>query len=211
MKKVIITLMLGITISLGSIAQDNKHNIGAYMGGGLSSTYSFFSNSIGYDFGLSYTYKLNKTFAIITGLDYDIRSSYIVSDIKNTAGDIVDYEFKHSFGFLNVPLMLNTSFGNKVKYFVNTGVSLGYLVRFKQTVDIGGEIFVDRDKEFWNRFGIDLNIGIGVQFPLSDKVDLSVEARYKQGLNELRRQPAFENEKQTSFNALLLIGLNYKL
>ena len=211
MKKVILTLILGLVLSFTSISQVNKHNIGIFVGSGISSTYTFFDIGMGYDFGLSYTYKFHKNFAISTGLDYDIRSSSINSDIKNTSGEFVDYKFKHSFGYMSVPLLLNVNIGNNVKYFTNAGVSLNYLIRCKQTTDVGGELTTYYGKEYFSKFGIDLNIGIGVQFPLSEKVNLSVEARFKKGLNDIIKAPPEGSEKVTTSNALLLMGLHYKL
>ena len=211
MKKVIFTLLLGLTLSYTTIAQDSKHSIGAYVGSGISSTYTFIDNGMGYDFGLSYTYKFHKNFAISTGLDYDIRSSSISSSIENLSGDIVDYKFKNNFGFISVPLLLNVNIGNKVKYFANAGVSLNYLLNYKQTSEIGEQTDVYYGKGYFNEFGIDLNIGIGVQFPLSYKVDISVEARFKKGLSNLVKNPAEGTEKQTTNNGLLLMHLNYKL
>jgi len=211
MKKVIFTLILGLTISLSSIAQINKHNIGVFMGGGISSTSQLLSNSMGYNIGLSYTYKINKRFAIITGLDYDRRGSYLNSDVQNISGNIQSYDFNNNFDFISAPLLLNINIGNKVKYFVNTGVSLAYLISQKQTTSIGGKTHVYYGKENFNKFEIDLNIGIGVLFPLSEKIDLSVEVKYKKGLTDIIKEHPFGGDKQTTSNALLLLGLNYRL
>ncbi|OYT10433.1 MAG: hypothetical protein B6I18_09125 [Bacteroidetes bacterium 4572_112] len=211
MKKVILTLLLGLIISLTSIAQVNKHNIGVFVGSGISSTYTFFDIGMGYDFGLSYTYRLHKNFAISTGLDYDIRSYSLSSTIETSSGVEEGFEFNNNFGFLSVPLLLNVNIGNKVKYFANAGVSLNYLLNYKQTSKIGEQTDVYYGKGYFNEFGIDLNIGIGVQFPLSDKVDLSVEARFKKGLIDIAKTPVEGSEKVTTSNALLLMGLHYKL
>jgi len=212
MKKVILTLILGLTISLISIAQVNKHSIGVFTGGGLSnSANSIYSYGFGYNFGVTYNYRINNKFAIITGLDYDSRNSYYKNTITDTLGVSTNIDLKHKLDFISVPLILNTSFGNEVKYFINTGLSFTYLINYKQTSDIGRKTIVSNDKSYFNKFGIDLNIGIGVQFPLSDKVDLSVEARFKKGLIDIAKTPVEGSEKVTTSNALLLMGLHYKL
>ena len=212
MKKAILTLILGLIISLTSIAQVNKHNVGVFMGGGLSnSANSIYSYGLGYNFGVTYNYRINNKFAIITGLDYDSRNSYYKNTITDTLGVSTNIDLKHKLDFISVPLILNTSFGNKVKYFINTGLSFTNLINYKQTSDIGGKTIVSNDKSYFNKFGIDLNIGIGVQFPLSDKVDLSVEARFKKGLIDIAKTPVEGSEKVTTSNALLLMGLHCRL
>ena len=90
-----------------------------------------------------------------------------------------------------------------------------YLMNYKQTVNIGEDIYTSYNKEYFNSWGIDFNIGIGVQFPLSEKIDLSVEAKYKKGLNNIESPlvegPPKGHDKVTTSNALLLMGLHYKL
>ena len=117
MKKVIFALIIGLTLSIAGIAQNNKHNIGVFMGCGTSSTSQILSNSIGYNIGLSYTYKINKNFAIITALDYDRRGSHFTSDVQNISGNIQRFDLYNNFDFISAPLLLNINIGNKVKYF----------------------------------------------------------------------------------------------
>ena len=211
MKKLIFSIILGLGINAAGFTQINKHSIGIFAGSGLSNTFSIFNNGIGYDFGLSYTYKLNKRIALISGLDYDIRSSYTSSKIKNSSGNIVTHKLKNNFGFISVPLLLNITIGNKVKYYVNSGLSLNYLLNYKQTTDIGDKTDVYYGKGYFNKFGIDLNIGIGVLFPLSEKIDISIEARFRKGLNNIVKNPTMGSSKETTKNALLLLGLKYNL
>ncbi|NOZ47726.1 MAG: PorT family protein [Chlorobi bacterium] len=209
MKKIILSIIFGIVFGLVSLSQSTKHNIGIFAGSGLSNNSSFL-NGIGYDFGVLYSYSFNERFAIITGLDYDSRNSIANINFTDTLGSDIKWEVNHKFDFISLPVLFNVKFGNKIKYYGNVGFSTNYLVRNNLMVDYGDKIENTSNIEYYKRFEIDINLGVGGLIPLSEKFDLMAELRYKKGLNNLSKN-RIDGATATTETMLFLVGLNYKL
>ena len=208
-KKIFLSVILGLIVSSVSFPQTSKHNIGVFVGSGLSNQSSILYG-IGYDFGISYSYRFNERFAIISGLDYDSRNSVDKINFIDTLGVENNWKVNHKFDFISLPILLNISFGNKIKYYANIGFSTNYLVKHNLMVDYGNKIENTNGIEYYERFEIDLNLGVGGLIPLSDKIDLIAEFRYKKGLNNLAKNK-LEGATASTSTMLFLVGLNYKL
>jgi hypothetical protein len=218
MKKYI-TLILLTFISLGLFGQD-KINVGIEGGGGFR---YFRGNSIvdkensilGYSGGLIFQYNFSKIFSFKTGITYDRKGWGQNVTITNNSGMFLYKTIaKLNYDYLIVPLLVKASFGNKIKYFVNVGPYIGYGVN--NNFFISGEGFrpdENGDNKFDQTLKYDLGIssGLGIQYPINDKIRISIEIRNNYGMLNINKRKYSSIYSFYTSSTNLLLGVSYVL
>ncbi len=155
MKKQIIFTWLLFAALNGLQAQDFRHEFGAMLGGGLSGLkYSVAngesSTNFGFQGGLSYTYCINSSFGVVTGVEYGLYNSkaslsngeftrtHIEDDLSNDPDpanrsfdyvvSTVGYEETQSVGMLSIPILgqYQADIANDMRFYAQGGVRLGF-------------------------------------------------------------------------------------
>lgn len=146
-----------LLFSMG-IAAQTKQEVGAYLGGGLSTlNYKHVDgrvdNRMGFSLGFSYRYFLAENWAIQSGLELSKYNSEINQDVISGKIDAVDdemenFEYLYTLGgynekqnsyFMNIPIMINYQTGNSSKMtnvYAAAGFKLGLPVSTKYTSSI---------------------------------------------------------------------------
>jgi opacity protein-like surface antigen len=204
MKKILTTLLiLGGIYSIASAQQKNDVQFGFNVGYNAStsmdnqagftntSSYSYLS---GFNAAFSAEYYFSDRWSIKGKLIYDQKgwgNGYVVTQlttpdgqISNTlAGDIRS-------NYLTVPIMANWHFGRRRNWYLHFGPYVGFLMNAKlnpyggQGYD-GGSVDVKNDL---NSTDFGLALGIGIKFPISDKVKLFIEDDGQAGIANLIKQ-----------------------
>jgi hypothetical protein len=127
-----------------------------------------------------------------------------------------NYTFSYTYQYLTVPVLLRYTSINS-GFFVNAGPYMGYLLQYTEKM---GPYTLNRTSDM-GRIDFGVSLGLGMSFPVSDRINLTFELRNNLGLtnvwtsNETYQsavaRPAVElNPVRT--NALnILIGLSYQL
>lgn len=151
LKKLSAAILLFVSATI-MLAQDNKHEVSVYVGGGLS-TLSYEaaigdkSNGAGGNFGIGYTYFFAENFGINTGLEFSLYNAKIKREgFNNVLQNLIDssdgekydfyssvknYEEKQKAMYINIPLMIQFQYGKKNKLYASTGVKIGIPVSGK--------------------------------------------------------------------------------
>ena len=146
----------------------------------------------GFTIGVPVRYEFKDWFALQADL------SYVQKNYRMTRGDIYENIYNNTFnGFIELPVYAKFSFGgSKLKGFLNLGAYSGVWVASR----VKGEIFnfsensmykynesVSFDSRRDNRFDGGLLIGIGLQYSITEKLEVFAEGRYYYGLTDLQR------------------------
>jgi len=182
MKKILLVIFALVTTVL-TIAQENKHEVSVYVGGGYSSLNTDInfsgktSSSFGPLFGIDFTYKLNSEWGLISGLEMavyksdvssgELKDRYITQDNYGN-----NFEWRLAFHniednlkgtYLNIPLMVQFTPGAE-KFYANLGFKVGipmsgkYTAQYSKLVTSGyyietGAEYTDIDFRGFGEFG----------------------------------------------------------
>jgi hypothetical protein len=149
--------------------KEHRHEVSVYGAGGMSNlTYSLDKNGSKTDefggiFGIGYTWNINESFAIVTGVEmtnYNAKTTYDAISIPKIYGTGLDrFEYTYSMNkyieeqdavLLSAPVMLQYSIplSASVKYYISGGVKVGLPVRtnaaiFPGTVNTSGYFYFE--------------------------------------------------------------------
>jgi hypothetical protein len=220
--KQITLLILIISLNTKIFAQENKLNIGIegspnliYLRGDALDKRSRLS--IGFSAGLSFQYNLSKVLSIRTNITYEKKGGNF---LRNMSGPDAAIPFtvkqKTKFDYLTAPILLRASFGKKTKFFLNSGVFFGYLIKEKDTftrptAKLELEVFPSEDNtNSFKLFDTGISIGFGFSSPLKKKFLLSFEIRNNTGLYNIDKPYSGYSPTLKTSSTNLLIGLAYK-
>ncbi|MBK0404864.1 PorT family protein [Adhaeribacter sp. BT258] len=214
----ILTLLL-LSLAFQTSAQSHKYTLGLELGGNRSCSYgndllrnnaAAITRTSG---GVSFQLNLNSVFAIKTGLAYE-QKGFTTPFWFGSYENIGTLKFLHTY--LTVPVLVRATFGNKFRYFVNTGPYIGFALTHKYSFEEPGKADLENDinKEY-KPLDYGFSLGAGISYPLNPRIDLSLEARNNLGLKNIANginpfKPSegfvYKTNSQT-----LLFGLSYKI
>jgi hypothetical protein len=167
----------------------------------------FYNGTLGYSGGISFQYNFGKRVALRTNIAYERKGGANYGGFTDNYGATIgNSSLNYIFDYLTLPVLVRFSFGNKVKYFINGGPYLGYLL--SQTFVIKGDNFktvnIDNTSNY-NSLDAGISLGTGLQYPIHEKLYFSSEIRGNLGL--LSTLPRGDI-KVNSVN--LLLGIAYR-
>ena len=197
MKKVtcliIAFLMWGIlpAYSQSSDFQSNKFSIGII--GGLNFADMYFPNSQGPD-----DQEITTLLGFGAGAVLDIRLSENIlvriepmylqkgGKIEEGTDRVNQPEGQINLSYIEIPLLIQYTFGNRIKPYLIAGPTLGYNLTSEIEFDLTGLKFTGDLKEVTETFDLGLTFGGGVQVPVGIGT-IFLEGRYSYGLINQRK------------------------
>ena len=142
---------------------------------------------------------------VISGLD-KISKGKIIYDQKGWDNGLLyvgvnRYNTNYNLNYLTIPVMANWHFGKKKNWNLNFGPYAGFLLSAEETA------YNTNVKEFFNTNDFGLNIGIGVKFPLSNKLKLNIEYEAQSGFSDVFKDN--NNKRIIGTRGALNVGLNF--
>jgi hypothetical protein len=222
--KYLFSLLLSVCIYSFSFSQDSKFEIGIQAGNSLVSMRHTGYSQYPYRFksafsaGLFVQYNINKYFSLRVEPGYEKKgydTSYDSTFIENGNPIKILQEFPitANFNYITIPVLARASIGKKVKYFINAGPYVGFLMSQNIIYNYG---VVNYDKYKYNTahnyktldFGI--TTGLGMYIPMKNIFALSFEIRNNLGLMNISN-PTYNSDinKTLAFN--LLLGFSYRI
>lgn len=197
---------------LSIAAQQSKMDMGVDAGVGLSSLRGnpiikeYLDPRFCYSAGLFVNYNINKVVALKSGVYSDLKGSSSKVTITDMYGNSSDWTFNQNFHYLTIPLLAKLSFGEKVRFFANTGPFLSYLLKseFQRTEYMNPGS--DRETtQYSKRIDAGLVFGLGVSRSFKERFTLSLEARDNLGLADINKSGS-NKAKTNTLNFLLGFG-----
>jgi hypothetical protein len=160
--------------------------------------------------GLSFEFKVNEKFSILTNINYEVKS--VKTEYTTTIGFWTNYqkieiEDKTKFQYLNIPILARIYFGFENEFFVNGGFFYNHLfdVNNKMINKENGEDLSELDfNELFNQNDIGISLGIGVNFKINNQNSMAIELRDDLGISNIGNRD-FGSISPTSTNTIKFI------
>lgn len=211
-------LITAILISFSGIAQDCKFELGLQAGPNLT-TMRYASSVMQSNIqphiagmaGLFVQYNISTMFALRIDPAFE-RLSNNSGEVtfSDPSGNILGTGKLHfRYDYISIPVLARASIGNKVKYFLNVGPSIGFLCNQSTIADWPEKTKTD-NTAYFETLNIGVTGGIGVALPIKEKFSLSFEIRDNFGFSNINVSTNTNNAIKTNATSLL-VGFAYKL
>jgi opacity protein-like surface antigen len=170
----------------------------------------------GYTAGLNLAYHINKRFVIETGLLFSDKGEKTkkVSFTNVPSGQLpIYYTYKYHYLYLDVPLKVDYYIlTGKFKFYATAGVSGNIFLTQKTTLIQGhdngdSESTVSTNSSGFNRINFAVLAGIGLDYPISNKLKLQIEPVYRLSVTSIVDAPI----KSYLYSAGVNFGLYFNL
>ncbi len=212
----LVILFFTSTIILGQV---NKFNIG--IEGGPSLT-SLRGNDIlekyndpvyMYSIGVSFQYNFPKLISIRTNIAFEKKGTVAKIKVYDQFGFPNGIWSLHSnFDYITIPLLARLTVGNEMKFFLNAGPYMGYLIKYTEITDAfneNPEIIKDETDKI-KKIDLGLSAGIGLVFPIIEELIITIEVRSNFGLYNISTVPVSNDGTVKTNSTNFLIGVAYK-
>jgi hypothetical protein len=235
MKKSLILLIFFCSILYTAFAQKNKNtNKQANMEYGFLSGVNFNSvrknnqnvflkenltNYNGVSIGAYFKLSINKLFGVKVLAQYD-QNGYRLGEITFTdasGNDLAPGNVTIKTTYLNFPVVGEFTFGSKVKYYINAGPYVGFLLSSNVITKIASNSnfngFESKEKsDSYRNTNFGISFGTGTLIPVSKKIQLHIALKNNFGLSNIAKQSIFSNNSDFKTNAFsVLAGINVSL
>jgi len=212
-------LFICLLFSITVFSQQNKFDLGII--GGPSITYlrssaknSKISPNIGFYAGVSAQYNFNKYCALHTEMAFERKGDATKVTLTDINGNVIGTpKFTFQYNCLTLPVLFRASFGEKVKFFLNAGPYVSYLLKAEYKNILGynssdGNNF--NETSYLHKIDVGITQGLGIIIPVQNKLYLSCELRDNLGIVGLFKSTNYSNGQSYNHSLALLFGLNYK-
>lgn len=219
MKKYFITAAL-VFISILSFSQQNKLTVGILGGTSTSFLYGFetlfpvnYKPITTASAGLFIQYNFPKTISILSGLSFETKGNKYTFSIADSHGNRVgSVKIRSLYNYMTIPLLVKASFGKKVCFFVEGGGFASYLINASSHAS--GSSVNDPKTDItsnYKRADAGLAFGLGVTLPVTEKINISLEARDNVGLLNIADFQMSNNDAIKTNSTNFLVSIGYKL
>jgi hypothetical protein len=219
MKKVIVFAFILVSF-YRVFGQMNRFEIGAE---GSPSLIFLFGNKvlrdnhkpfIGFSGGAYFQYNFSKMISLRTDIAFERKGSCFPLTFTNEIGETIEQiTAKTNFNYLTMPVLLRITLGKKIKFFANSGVFFGYLIKQTSvfhTKIVSPSLRKQDNTSFDKRFDFGISMGLGFSIPIKERFQLSFELRNNMGLLNISAVGVYGNGTIQTNSTNLLIGFGYK-
>lgn len=235
MIKTVLTTTL-LLASICTFAQDKKFEFGLEAGPSmelipsmLKKNNSNFASStyrpqVGFNITPTFQYNFHRIFSFRVGLGYQnvryaIQDSPYYYEVNNGIEVIGTTNSRQSLHSFTLPAMIRATFGSKIQFFANIGTNLTVSTAANGRYDFTPSPN-HTDFEAWSlekvngAYNISLGLlsGLGINVPVTDRLNFSVEARNEVTLLRAEDLPYRFGRYKNSVRVIpsLLVGFSYK-
>jgi len=203
-RKVYLFLLI---VVLPQVLSSQQFSIGLKDGvtiSGINGRYDFknfentdIENAVGHCFGFILNYQLNKYFILQVEINYENKGFEFGESLLG--GGLEGY---YSMSYLTIPVIADFEFGKHIKYYGYAGVYIGFLTKAENYTSLSStssselivyDLSYDPSNVF-NKYEFGGLIGLGIKFPLCEKVKLFIDSRYNFGLTRAAKNTDFDYE-----------------
>ena len=189
-------LLIFLCLPMIGIGQEKSFELGLLFGGSFNSLNGdpeFTERTLRPNGGFLAQYNFNNRFSIKSKLVYHIKGGKTIT-YTDELGKPAEFDQRLDFHYVTLPLLAQWNFGkNKWRFFCNTGVYLGYLMKaenvFDPEVSPGGATLSSTSKpaENFNKLDFGLMLGSGASFQISERIKIFLESSFDHGLTNTSR------------------------
>jgi hypothetical protein len=179
------------------------------------STGATLENNIGRLYGITLVYHLNKVFAIKTDIDFEnkgwtVKNFGMVENSATGIDEIVDVT--QNLNYFDIPAFLHIGFGNKLKFDLNFGPYVAFLIDNKTTITDGdGVVLPESDVALgvlpeYSATDFGITYGAGIDLALGKRVSFGFDLLYEQGLKDITADGLRNTSIDFDFGIKILFG-----
>ena len=164
------------------------------------------------DFSLEY--RINRFVSILPGISYNEKGNITPTLYTDNAGNpLVTVDVKTQLKYMNVPLLIRFSFGNRFKFYLNSGPYLGVLKTTKKLTPSIAPIEATKtniDSTLKSKeWGISL--GLGICYPITKRFNFGLELRNDAGLQNISDLSSLNNKNLKTNETAAMFSISYVL
>jgi len=216
-----IPTIIFLFFSITTFAQQNKWDVGIVGGPGITALrmknwpLSPPSPTIGFYIGFSGRYNFNEHFAIHTEFAFDRKGTSEKITFTDPSGNETGIgKAINQLNYLTLPILFRAAIGNKVKYFLQAGPYLSFLLnqtsKYSSTLDDPMYNFHENGTSYMPSMDFGIVTGIGMSVPVKENFSISCELRGNYGLVDLYSKGS-ANTKAFNQSLNFLVGISYKI
>ena len=214
MNKIILILIVSLFshITFGQVYLGLETGPGLISLNGNDITEEFTDHTISFSAGLTFKYHFSQKSSLKTKLAFERKGAVTKFEVNDPFGNITgDGKLHLRYNYLTIPLLYQFNFGNKVKFFINGGPYIGYLLKQKDVVKVDDlpKRTADNTDDF-ERLDFGMTAGIGGMIPINNDLMLTTEIQNNWGLQNLNKNTSSSSKLHTNATNLLF-GIVYKL
>jgi hypothetical protein len=165
-------------------------------------------------FGLVFQYRLTEVFALQTGILYKRISAHVTA-FKDALTLIESVDVQRNFDFLSVPLLLQASFGKRLKLLLQGG---GFVSRLMYETDIYQTIVTPYyisptpgvvSYTFYKSIEFGVSAGAGLARELKHSRTLGIMLQSNIGLNDINNYTVYTGGPTHTYSVLLVLSFMY--
>ena len=179
------------------------------------STGATLENNIGRLYGVTLVYHLNKVFAIKTDIDFEnkgwtVKNFGMVENSATGINEIVDVT--QNLNYFDIPAFLHIGFGNKLKFDLNFGPYVAFLIDNRTTITDGdGVLLPESDVALgvlpeYSATDFGITYGAGIDLALGKRVSFGFDLLYEQGLKDITADGLRNTSIDFDFGINILFG-----
>lgn len=220
MKKSLPYLIIALLITSVVFGQSKKVNLGIEGGPSLTVLWGndlitdYGSLTTGFSGGATFQYNFTKRFSLRTNLSFERKGSISTLQITDGQGTIIgETTFRNNFNYITLPILARGSFGDKVKFIINAGPYVGFLIKETLIQEAFNEYPETKTNytDYYKPLDFGLTTGIGFTLPITGDLLLSMEFRSNFGLYNIAATGVYQNGLIITYSSNLLFGISYQL
>ena len=184
----------------------------------LSNEFSrkIFDPMAGFTAGTNFTIRFTKNLGLRTGLNFERKGTQTNLSFTDDNGTIsFNVNEKQFFDFISLPILLEASFGNRIKGIVQLGQSIGFLAQhtshFKNLPSLNGPDKFHRTDDF-RRVEHAIVGGVGLELKLAEVMSAQFLVRPSYGLTNLDNDSfAFGSNEIRTVSVAGMLGFQVRL
>jgi len=219
MKKAELFLIASSIFSLALLGQSKKINLGVELGPSYTFLWGnhFISENNdptnGYAAGFAFQYNFSNLFSLHSNLAYEKKGTKSTANLRDDQGNFLGlFTVHNNLNYITLPVLARLSFGNKMKFFINTGPYVSFLA--KQTYVHEAILELPEQKydgtDAYQGIDFGLSSGLGFTIPISDSFFFSLEARNNLGIYNISKLPLSYDGGLLTNSTNLLLGFSYQ-
>ena len=171
--------------------------------------------TLGFYGGMTAQIPFAKAWSLVTGIGFERKGNALKWEETDFNGAITGTQyFYFNNDYLTIPVLVRVSFGNKIKYYFNTGFYYGYLRAANLKIDrldksTNAPTLIN-NKSTMNNNDFGFSIGGGIRIKIATKWSIPIEIRSNHGLVNTEKGPTIDNAYIRTNATNLIVGLSYE-
>lgn len=214
------TFIFSILFYASIFSQSNSSSIGVTIGPSIVSLRGneiikkFHEPRFSYSTGIFYKQKIKNKISLIYEFNYENKGSITKGKLNNLNNpiEIVAFDIKNKYDYINLPILFNYCFGNKENIYTNIGPFVSCLIKAKSNYNYPiNNLYSNDNTKSFKKIDYGFSIGLGYKIFNFNKFSLNAELRNNLGLNNISKlKVVYDGTIMTNSTNLLFI-LSYPL